>query len=45
MLKYSTLHFSEIVDEIGVDAHKAVHVGDDEQADKNGANAVGIDCW
>ncbi|XP_057530676.1 uncharacterized protein LOC130809066 isoform X1 [Amaranthus tricolor] len=37
--------FKRALDEIGVDAHKAVHVGDDEQADKNGANAVGIDCW
>lgn len=32
-------------DQIGVEAAKAVHVGDDERADKNGANAIGIDCW
>lgn len=24
---------------------KTVHVGDDEKADKGGANAAGIDCW
>ncbi|XP_048502529.1 uncharacterized protein LOC104897937 isoform X2 [Beta vulgaris subsp. vulgaris] len=28
-----------------LDADRAVHVGDDEQADRTGANAVGIDCW
>lgn len=33
------------IDQIGVDADRAVHVGDDEQADRTGANAVGIDCW
>ncbi|XP_021722918.1 haloacid dehalogenase-like hydrolase domain-containing protein 3 [Chenopodium quinoa] len=37
--------FNAALDQIGVDAEKAVHVGDDEQADKSGANAVGIDCW
>ncbi|XP_075523966.1 uncharacterized protein LOC142556386 isoform X2 [Primulina tabacum] len=30
---------------ISVEAGKAVHVGDDKKADKEGANAVGIDCW
>ncbi|KAI3516423.1 hypothetical protein L1887_15338 [Cichorium endivia] len=30
---------------INVEAAKAVHVGDDEKADKLGANAVGINCW
>ena len=39
------LGFDNIVDQISVDARKAVHVGDDEKADKAGANAVGIDCW
>lgn len=33
------------VDQIKVDASKAVHVGDDKKADKAGANAVGIECW
>ncbi|GJN39571.1 hypothetical protein PR202_gb28696 [Eleusine coracana subsp. coracana] len=32
-------------DQIGVEASKAVHVGDDETADKAGANAVGLECW
>lgn len=33
------------VDQICVETSKAVHVGDDSEADKAGANAVGIDCW
>nr|KAJ0191045.1 hypothetical protein LSAT_V11C800410810 [Lactuca sativa] len=33
------------VDEINVEASKAVHVGDDEKADKLGAKTVGINCW
>lgn len=37
--------FGIVVDEVGVGAGKAVHVGDDQKADKEGANAVGIDCW
>ncbi|KAL5981119.1 hypothetical protein ACLOJK_029039 [Asimina triloba] len=37
--------FKAALDQIGVVAEKAVHVGDDEKADKMGANAVGIDCW
>ncbi|PKA60465.1 hypothetical protein AXF42_Ash017871 [Apostasia shenzhenica] len=37
--------FLAALDKIGVAAHKAVHVGDDEMADKAGAIAVGIDCW
>lgn len=37
--------FKAALDQIGVDADRAVHVGDDEQADRTGANAVGIDCW
>ncbi|XP_072985573.1 uncharacterized protein [Typha latifolia] len=37
--------FKIALDQIGVDAGKAVHVGDDEKADKTGANAIGLDCW
>ncbi|KAJ3677357.1 hypothetical protein LUZ60_003081 [Juncus effusus] len=37
--------FQIALDGIGVKASKAVHVGDDEKADKAGANAVGINCW
>ncbi|CAK9183749.1 unnamed protein product [Ilex paraguariensis] len=37
--------FKAALDQIGVEAAKAVHVGDDQKADKAGANAVGIDCW
>lgn len=33
------------VDQVNVEACKAVHVGDDQKADKEGANAIGIDCW
>ena len=33
------------VDQINVEAATAIHVGDDEKADKSGANAVGINCW
>lgn len=36
---------SIVVDQTGVEASKAVHVGDDKKADKAGANAIGIDCW
>jgi len=40
------LRFSKcFVDQIGVEARKAIHIGDDEKADRDGANAVGIDCW
>lgn len=35
----------QCLDQINVDACKAVHVGDDQKADKSGANAVGIHCW
>lgn len=46
MMKTTTLTSSSIfTDQTRVDAGKAVHVGDDEIADKVGANAVGIDCW
>lgn len=34
-----------LADRIGVEASKAIHVGDDETADKAGANAIGLDCW
>ncbi|KAJ0988324.1 hypothetical protein J5N97_006680 [Dioscorea zingiberensis] len=37
--------FKAALDQIGMEAAKAVHVGDDEKADKNGANGIGIDCW
>ncbi|XP_043723804.1 haloacid dehalogenase-like hydrolase domain-containing protein 3 [Telopea speciosissima] len=37
--------FRATLDHICVEAGKAVHVGDDEEADKVGANAIGIDCW
>ncbi|PON67071.1 HAD-superfamily hydrolase, subfamily IA, REG-2-like [Trema orientale] len=37
--------FEAALDQINVEAHKAVHVGDDKKADKVGANTIGIDCW
>ncbi|XP_022951708.1 haloacid dehalogenase-like hydrolase domain-containing protein 3 isoform X1 [Cucurbita moschata] len=37
--------FEAALDELGVAANKAVHVGDDQKADKEGANGVGIACW
>ncbi|KAF8390219.1 hypothetical protein HHK36_024743 [Tetracentron sinense] len=37
--------FKAALDGISVEAGKAVHVGDDQEADKVGANAIGIDCW
>ncbi|XVE85880.1 hypothetical protein DITRI_Ditri17bG0127000 [Diplodiscus trichospermus] len=37
--------FKAALDQIGAEAAKVVHVGDDEKADKVGANAVGINCW
>ncbi|KAK3122825.1 hypothetical protein QOZ80_8AG0618870 [Eleusine coracana subsp. coracana] len=37
--------FKIALDQIGMEASKAVHVGDDETADKAGANAVGLECW
>lgn len=39
------LVFDIFVDQISVEARRAIHVGDDQKADKAGANAVGIDCW
>ncbi|KAG0502037.1 hypothetical protein HPP92_002109 [Vanilla planifolia] len=37
--------FMAALDVIGIQAGKAVHVGDDEKADKEGAQSVGIECW
>ncbi|KAL3530213.1 hypothetical protein ACH5RR_009535 [Cinchona calisaya] len=37
--------FKAALDQISVEAGRAVRVIDDEKADKAGANAVGIDCW
>ncbi|KAF6160013.1 hypothetical protein GIB67_033097 [Kingdonia uniflora] len=37
--------FKAALNQVGVEARKAVHVGDDQEADKVGANAIGIDCW
>ncbi|XP_022156303.1 haloacid dehalogenase-like hydrolase domain-containing protein 3 [Momordica charantia] len=37
--------FETALDQIDVTSDKAVHVGDDLKADKEGANAVGIACW
>lgn len=33
------------VDQLNAEACKAVHIGDDQKADKVGANAIGVDCW
>uniref|UniRef100_R7W724 Uncharacterized protein n=1 Tax=Aegilops tauschii TaxID=37682 RepID=R7W724_AEGTA len=37
--------FKIALEQIGVEASNAVHVGDDETADKAGANAIGLECW
>ncbi|XP_052187005.1 uncharacterized protein LOC127797867 isoform X4 [Diospyros lotus] len=37
--------FKAALDHVGVEARQAIHVGDDQKADKEGASAVGIDCW
>lgn len=37
--------YTAALDQISVEAGKAVHIGDDLNADKAGATAVGIDCW
>jgi FMN phosphatase YigB (HAD superfamily) len=34
-----------LLDQVNVEAGRALHIGDDLKADKLGANAVGIDCW
>ncbi|KAF6134128.1 hypothetical protein GIB67_013525 [Kingdonia uniflora] len=36
--------FKAALNQVGVEAGKAVHVGDDQEADKGGANGIGIDC-
>lgn len=36
--------FRAALEQISVESNKAIHVGDDEKADKGGANAAGIDC-
>ncbi|PIA40286.1 hypothetical protein AQUCO_02500168v1 [Aquilegia coerulea] len=43
--KPSPAIFKAALDGISVDARKVVHVGDDLEADKVGANAMDIDCW
>ncbi|XP_054808967.1 uncharacterized protein LOC129311045 isoform X2 [Prosopis cineraria] len=37
--------FQAALDQVKVEASRALHIGDDQKADKLGANAVGIDCW
>ncbi|XP_028762092.1 haloacid dehalogenase-like hydrolase domain-containing protein 3 isoform X2 [Neltuma alba] len=37
--------FEAALDQVEVEASRALHIGDDKKADKLGANAVGIDCW
>ncbi|KAG6470748.1 haloacid dehalogenase-like hydrolase domain-containing protein 3 isoform X1 [Zingiber officinale] len=37
--------FRAALDKIGVNSSRVIHVGDDEKADKDGANSIGIDCW
>ncbi|KAF7809139.1 haloacid dehalogenase-like hydrolase domain-containing protein 3 isoform X2 [Senna tora] len=37
--------FQAALDQVKVEASRALHIGDDQEADKLGANAVGIDCW
>lgn len=32
-------------DQLQVEPNRAVHIGDDEKADKYGAAVVGIECW
>ncbi|THG18670.1 hypothetical protein TEA_012328 [Camellia sinensis var. sinensis] len=39
------LMVGNVADQTNIEARKAVHVGDDDKADKAGANAIGIDCW
>ncbi|GAV66928.1 HAD_2 domain-containing protein, partial [Cephalotus follicularis] len=43
--KPDSMIFEAALDQINIEAGKAVHVGDDPKADKMGANAIGIDCW
>ena len=44
-LSFGTFCRNSLVDGINVDTEKAVHVGDDQVADKEGANAMGLHCW
>ncbi|GMH15309.1 hypothetical protein Nepgr_017150 [Nepenthes gracilis] len=37
--------FKAALDQIRVNAENTVHVGDDQESDKVGADAVGIECW
>ncbi|CAN1357291.1 Haloacid dehalogenase-like hydrolase domain-containing protein 3 [Linum perenne] len=37
--------FHAALDEVNVEPSRAVHVGDDLEADKDGANAIGMACW
>ncbi|XP_012568274.1 uncharacterized protein [Cicer arietinum] len=37
--------FQAALDQVNVEASRALHIGDDRKADKLGANAIGIDCW
>lgn len=47
MLSWLTLvaNVFRFLDQVNVEACKALHIGDDKKADKMGANNVGIDCW
>lgn len=37
--------FEHLLDQMSIEASKTIHIGDDEKADKQGANSFGIDCW
>ncbi|KAI3433051.1 uncharacterized protein J3R85_007240 [Psidium guajava] len=37
--------FKAALDQLQVEPNRAVHIGDDEKADKYGAAVVGIECW
>ncbi|XP_048136355.1 uncharacterized protein LOC115755449 isoform X2 [Rhodamnia argentea] len=37
--------FKSALDQLQVEPNRAVHIGDDEKADKYGAAVVGIECW
>ncbi|KAG6651030.1 haloacid dehalogenase-like hydrolase domain-containing protein 3 isoform X2 [Carya illinoinensis] len=37
--------FKAALDQLNAEACKAVHIGDDQKADKVGAIAIGVDCW
>lgn len=42
LLRKLSVHF---LDQMSVEASRTVHIGDDQKADKQGANSLGIDCW